>query len=204
MPVRVSMRHGRLEWRVFPTVFKYSRKHLKKWLKPRLVSSTKKPSGCASEDDTRPHKSPDSALRSVVLAVQRGLRKAHTKVESKKKGDLATKVCALLTTKGAAGLYTPIKLRRSPRRASPSSVGSTASGHTGPGSIAGPSGRKGASKAPSSAFGGGHSMGNSRTRMAFRKEKKKQAAEGASKSQSHEKGPRKKPRKRPLMAKAGS
>ena len=37
-------------------------------------AATKKPSGYSSEDDTRPNKSPDSELRSVVNAVQRGLR----------------------------------------------------------------------------------------------------------------------------------
>ena len=95
-------------------------------------ASAKKPSGYSSEDDTRPHKSPDSELRSIVLAVQRGLRKTRTTLESKKKDDLANKVCALLTKDGDAGLYTPIKPRKSPRRMSPSSVGSMASGHPGP------------------------------------------------------------------------
>ena len=33
------MLNEQLKWRVFPTVFKYSRKHLKKWLKPRLLKS---------------------------------------------------------------------------------------------------------------------------------------------------------------------
>ena len=59
-----------------------------------------------------------------------------------------------------------------------------ASGHLGPGSIAGSSGRKSASKALSGTFGDDHAMDNLRTRMASRKEKKKQGAEGASKSQS--------------------
>ena len=70
------------------------------------AASTKTPSGYASEDGTRPHKCPDSELRSIVLAVQRGLRKTHTTVESKKKDDLVNKVCTLLTTKGDAGVYT--------------------------------------------------------------------------------------------------
>ena len=38
------------------------------------AASTKKPSGYASEDDTRPNKSPESELRNIVLAIQRGLR----------------------------------------------------------------------------------------------------------------------------------
>ena len=104
------------------------------------AASTKKPGGYASEDDTRPHKSPDSELRSIILAVQRGLRKTDTTLESKKKDDLANKVCALLTKDGDASPYTPIKPRRSPRRTPPSSVGSMASGHPGPSSIAGSSG----------------------------------------------------------------
>ena len=102
----------------------------------------KNPSGYSSEDDTRPKKSPDSELRSVVNAVQRGLQKARA-MEPKKKDDLANEVCALLTKYGGAGQYTPIKPRRSPRRASPKSVGSMASGS---GSMAGSSGQKSASK----------------------------------------------------------
>ena len=78
------------------------------------AASAKKPSGYSSEDDTRPNKSPDSELRSVVNAVQRGLRKARTTMEPKKKDDLAKKVCALLTKDGDAGPYTPLKPRRSP------------------------------------------------------------------------------------------
>ena len=87
------------------------------------AASAKKPSGYASEDDTRPNKSPDSELRSIVLAIQRGLRKAVTTLESKKKDDLANKVCTILTKGDDAGPYTPAKPRRSPRRTSPSSVG---------------------------------------------------------------------------------
>ena len=146
----------------------------------------KKPGGYSSEDDTCLHKSPDSELRSVVLAVQRGLRKARTTLASQKKDDLANKVCALLTKDGDAGLYTPIKPRRPPRRTPPSSVGGMASGHPGPSSIARSSGRKGASKALSGSFGDDldHAMDNLRERIATRKEKKKQVAEGANKSQS--------------------
>ena len=70
------------------------------------AAAAKKPSGCSSEDDTRPKKSPDSELRSVVNAVQRGLRKARA-MAPKKKGDLENKVCALLTKDGDAGQYTP-------------------------------------------------------------------------------------------------
>ena len=33
------MLNEQMKWRVFPTVFKYSRKHLRKWLKPRLLES---------------------------------------------------------------------------------------------------------------------------------------------------------------------
>ena len=87
------------------------------------AAATKKPSGYSSEDDTRPNKSPDSELRSVVNAVQRGLRKAHA-MELKKKGDLVNNICALLTKDGGAGHYTPTQPRRSPRRASPQSAGS--------------------------------------------------------------------------------
>ena len=103
------------------------------------ATSAKKPSGYASEDDTRPNKSADSELRSIVLAIQRGLRKTDTTFESKKKDDLAKKVCALLTKDDDAGPYTPIKPRRSLRRMSPSDVGSMASGHPGPSSMAGSS-----------------------------------------------------------------
>ena len=53
------------------------------------AASTRKPSGYASEDDTRPNKSPDSELRNIVLAIQRGLRKEDTAVEPKKTDDLA-------------------------------------------------------------------------------------------------------------------
>ena len=60
-------------------------------------AAAKKPSRYSSKDDTRPNKSPDSELRSVVIAVQRGLRKARTTMEPKKKDDVANKVCALLT-----------------------------------------------------------------------------------------------------------
>ena len=153
------------------------------------ATSAKKPSGYASEDDIRPNKSPDSELRSIVLAIQRELRKTDTTLESKKKDDLAKKVCALLTKDGDAGPYTPIKPRRSPRRTSPSSVGSMVSGHPRPSSIVGSSGgRKGVSKALSTDFGDDHAMDNLRTRIASMKEKKKQVAEGASKSQSSQGG----------------
>ena len=60
------------------------------------AATTKKPSVHSSEDDTRPSKSPDSELRSVVNAVQRGLRKTRAR-EPKKTDDLANKVCALRT-----------------------------------------------------------------------------------------------------------
>ena len=33
------MLHEQTEWRAFPTGFKYSRKHVKNWLKPRLQKS---------------------------------------------------------------------------------------------------------------------------------------------------------------------
>ena len=33
------MLNEQLKWRVLSTVFKYSRKHLKQWLKPRLLKS---------------------------------------------------------------------------------------------------------------------------------------------------------------------
>ena len=118
--------------------------------------------------------------------VQHGLRKTRTTLASKTKGDLANKVCALLLKDGDAGLYTPIKPRRSPRRTSPSSVGSMMIGHLGPSSIAGSSGRKSASKVLSGSlnFGDDHAMDKLRERIATRKEKKKQVAEGANKSQS--------------------
>ena len=63
------------------------------------------PSGYSSEDDTRPNKSPVSELRSVVNAVQRGLRKERTTMEPKK-DDLANRVCAHLTKDSDVGLYT--------------------------------------------------------------------------------------------------
>ena len=43
------------------------------------AATAKKPSGYSSEDDTRLNKSPDSELRNVVNAVQRGLRKARSR-----------------------------------------------------------------------------------------------------------------------------
>ena len=84
-------------------------------------------------------------------------------------------------------VYAPIKLRRPLHRTPPSSVGSMASGHLGPGSIVGSLctlGRKSASNALSSSFGDNHAMENMRTQIAARKEKKKQVAEGANKGQS--------------------
>ena len=98
-------------------------------------------------------------------------------MEPKKKDDLANQVCALLTKDGDAGLYAPTKPRRSPRRASPKSVGRMASGHPGPGSVAGSSGRKSASKALSVSFGDGHAVDNMWARIASRREKKKLVAE---------------------------
>ena len=150
------------------------------------AASSRKTCGYASEDDTRPNKSPDSELRSVVLAVQRGLREKNAAVESKKKDDLAKKVCALFDD---AGPYTPAKPRRNPRRASPASVGSMASGVPAPVSIGGSSSRKSVSKALSVDFGDNHAMENMRKRIAVRKaqredERKKQVPEGAKGSQS--------------------
>ena len=97
---------------------------------------------------------------------------------------------ALLGGDDDAGPYTPVKLRRSPapRRASPASVGSMASGRPGPPSMGGSTGRKSASKALSADFGDDHAMDNNamRKRIATRKakeqEKKKQVAEEANKS----------------------
>ena len=100
-------------------------------------------------------------------------------MEPKKTDYLANKVCALLTNGGDAGLYTPIKPRISPHRASPSSVGSMASGHAGHGSLSGSSGRKSVSKALSVSFGDDHFMDNMRARIATIKEKKKKVAEEA-------------------------
>ena len=144
------------------------------------AASTKKPSGYVSEDDTRPNKSPESELRNIVLAIQRGLRKEDKALEPNETGDLAKKVCALLRKDDDAGLYTPTKPRRSPRRTSPTSVGSMASGHPGPLSMAGSSARRSASKALSADFGDGHAMENMRIRIASRKAKeegKKKVAE---------------------------
>ena len=152
------------------------------------AASTRKTCGYASEDDTRPNKSPDSELRSIVLAIQRGLCKKDTAVEPKKTDDLAKRVCALFGGDDDAGPYTPVKLRRSPRRTSPASVGSMASGMLVPSSMGGSTSRKSASKALSGDFADDHAMDNMRKRIATRKakdqEKKKQVAEGANKSQS--------------------
>ena len=64
--------------------------------KVAAAATKKKPNGYASEDDTRPSKSPDSELRNVIYnVVQRGLQKANAK-ERKTSGDLANKVCELL------------------------------------------------------------------------------------------------------------
>ena len=102
----------------------------------------------------------------------------------------------LLTKDNDAGPYTPIKLRRSPHRTSPSSVGSVVSNNLGPLSMAGSSrGYESASKALSTDFGYDHAMDNLRTQMASRKEKEKekekmkQVAEGSNKSQSSQGGP---------------
>ena len=153
------------------------------------AASTKKPTGYASEDDTRPNKSPESELRNIVLAIQRGLRKEDKTVEPKNTDGLAKNVCALLGSNDDAGLHTPTKPRRSPRK-SPTSVGSMASGHPGPSSVAGSSSRRSASKALSADFGDDHAVENMRIRIAFRKakEKKMQVAEGANKSQSTQGG----------------
>ena len=67
--------------------------------KVAAAAAKKKPSRYSSEDDTRPNKSPDSELRSVINAVQRGLRKAHAK-EPKTSDDLANKGCELLNNLG--------------------------------------------------------------------------------------------------------
>ena len=98
------------------------------------AASTKTPSGYASEDDTRPNKSPESELRHIVLAIQRGLRKGDTTVKPKKTDDLTKEVCALLGKDDGAGPYTPVKPRRSPQRTSHASVGSMASDMPGPSS----------------------------------------------------------------------
>ena len=57
-----------------------------------------------------------------------------------------------------------------------------ASGHSGPGSVAGSSGQKSASKALSVSFGDDHAMENMRARIATRNEKQKQVADEANKS----------------------
>ena len=172
------------KWRVFPTVVTYLRKHLRKWLKPRLQ---KRQVGTHLRM-IRARTNLQILNYEMLYLIQRGLRKVDTAMEPKKKGDLAKQVCALLTKDEDAGPYTPIKPRRSPCRTPPASVGSMASGHPGPSSMAGPSGpRKSASKALSADFGDDHAIANLRTRVASRKEKakeKKQVAEGANKSQS--------------------
>ena len=140
------------------------------------AAATKKPSGHSSEDDTRPNKSPDSELRSVVNAVQRKLRKARAK-EPKKKDDLTNKVCTLLTKDGETGYYTPTKPRRTPRRASPQSTGSMDTSGPAGSMRMGSSGRKSASNAPSVSFGDDHAMDNTRERIAAIKKKKQMADE---------------------------
>ena len=67
------------------------------------------------------------------------------------------------------------------------SVGSMASGHPGPLSVVGSSGRRSASKALSADFGDDHAMENMRIRIASRKDtekEKRQVAEGGNKCQS--------------------
>ena len=135
------------------------------------AASTKKPSGCVSEDDTRPNKSPESEIRNIVLAIQRGLRKEDTTLEPKKTGDLAKKACALLGKDDGAGPYTPVKPRRPLRRTPPASVGSMASGMRGPSSMVGSTSRKGAIGALSAGFGDVHAMETMRIRIASRKAK---------------------------------
>ena len=144
------------------------------------AATAKKPSGYSSEDDTRPNKSPDSELRSVINVVQRGLRKASAR-ESKKTDDLANKVCALLTKEGNLREYTPTKPRRSPWRASSQSGGSTDTSGP-PGSMkTGSSGLKSSSKARLVSFDDDHTMVIMREPIAARK-KKKQMSDEATKS----------------------
>ena len=152
------MLNERLKWRVFPTVFKYSRKHLEKWLKPLLLKS---------QVDTHLRmihaRTNLQILNYEVSFLQSSVDCARRIRRWNPRRRTIWQVCALLNTKCDAGLYTLIKPRRSSCRASPSSVDSMSSGHPGPGSIAGSSGRKGASKALSSAFGDDHAMVNLRT-----------------------------------------
>ena len=175
------------------------------------AAAAKKSSGYSSEDGTRPNKSPDSELRSVVNAVQRGLRKARA-MEPKKKDDLENKVCALLTKDGDAvgdaGHYTPTQPRRSPQRAPPKSAGSMETSGPSGSMVTGSSGRKSASKALSVSFGDDHAMDNMRERIAARRKQTKQAADKAEKSmkkaRAREGRPRKTQRKRLPTKTAGN
>ena len=56
------------------------------------AATKNKPSGYVSEDNTHPDKSPNSELRHVITAVQRGLQKSNA-TEAKTSGDLANTVC---------------------------------------------------------------------------------------------------------------
>ena len=86
--------------------------------KVAAAATKKKPNGYASEDDTRPSESPDSELRKVITAVQRGIRglqMANAK-EPKTSEDLANTGCALLNKDLSPVKYTLTAPRRSPRR----------------------------------------------------------------------------------------
>ena len=150
--------------------------------KVAAAATKKTPSGYSSEDDTRPNKSPDSELRSVINAVQRGLRKARAK-EPRRSDDLANKVCALLNKDSSPVKYTQTTPRRSPWRTPPRSVGSMDTRGPSGSMKTGSSGLKSASRALLVSFDDDHGMDNMRERIAARKQKKK-VAEEATKSTS--------------------
>ena len=92
-----------------------TRKH---YVRTRQAAAKNKSSRYASEDDTRPSESPDSELRKVITAVQRGIRglqMANAK-EPKTSEDLANTGCALLNKDLSPVKYTLTAPRRSPRR----------------------------------------------------------------------------------------
>ena len=134
------------KWRIFVTAFtSFSRKRLRKWLKPHLQRSQV---GIHlrmihARTNLRILNCEVLSMRSSADCVRR-VRRWNPR---RRIIDLANKVCGHLTKDGDAGIYTPLKLRRSPRRMSPSSVSSMASSHPGHASMVESSGRKSASKA---------------------------------------------------------
>ena len=181
------MLNEQLKWRVFPTVFKYSRRHMKSWLKPRLQESQvdthlKMIHACtnlqilnyeviflrSSADYARRIRRWNPRRRTIwkikfARSSQRTVTRAHTHPSNR----------------GVPRVGRPHRVWVA-WRAATRDLRPSRGHHAG--------GRKSVSKALSTDFGDNHAMDNLRTRIASRKEKNKQVAEGASKSQSSQGG----------------